>query len=301
MQNNVIKSKAAGLRLLPILVGLAGILISVAAWQALRNNQKARIDAETRLEADRLGRELVARLDARALVLRRMALRWREGHRLSFADLGTEAVFYEKAMPGFQAIGWTSPEGKVAWATPLAGNETLVGSDVTVERFRREAWEASRRDGKLAATPVVDLAGDTKGFLLFYPIFAGEGFYGHMTASFTVSGLVDSILPPALTADHDFSINDGGREIYFRGDAARADEAKWAAEIPVGMYGAWWRIKAWPNAAHLAASVSWLPAVALLLGLMLTLCMVLLARSEAPSTEPVAATRPPALHEEPAI
>lgn len=128
VQNTDTKPKASGILRLTSspsffrgAVAIAGIALSVVGWQSLKRHQRTLVAEETRLQAEHFGREIVARLDARALALRRMALRWRESPRVYYTDLSNEAMFYEGAMPGYRAIGWVDPSGRSPGSLPSSG------------------------------------------------------------------------------------------------------------------------------------------------------------------------------------
>jgi diguanylate cyclase (GGDEF)-like protein len=161
---------------------------------------------------------------------------------------------------------------------PLAGNERLLGLDVTTQPANLHAAEVSR-DSNLPAmsgafTLIQFTAPTVEGITLRLPVYSPgdvpasleerrERFVGTLGVSFRVAALIDLALPDEVGRDMEVRVSDvtdgADQPLYFSGDLARwarPERFVWREDVRYG--GRTWRLELRPVAAW-ASGTQWLP------------------------------------------
>jgi len=233
-----------------ILVGLAGMLalaLTLAAWQAVRQQEAddARVRFELRVEemVDALrGRmldyEQVLRGVAGLFVVRRVdAATWR-----TYAD----TLQLQTSYPGMQALGFAQRRDKSAVVRFVEPDDEVnrrsIGYDMASEERRRAAMERAINDRAAILTAPVTLRQETgsQAGVLLYLAVPGQGFvYGAFRAGDFLRATLGE--PPGLSL-RVTDITGGANELLFD-DGSPRDNARFQKRSTVALRGRLWQLE----------------------------------------------------------
>ena len=116
--------------LLPSIVGLTTVLAVLILWQRLLTEQRAKIQAATKAQASFVKNKMESELNARILLLDRLAPRWQVRVQPGDEDKESDAALMMSGYGPYQAIEWVDSTFHVRRVAPERGNETEVGTDL---------------------------------------------------------------------------------------------------------------------------------------------------------------------------
>ena len=215
-------------------------------------------------------------------------------------ELGNTVELFEFDAGGRRVKAETRPDYfPVSYAEPLAGNESVIGFDVSTEATRWAAMERARDAGELVTTGRLRLLqepSDQFGIQAFVPIYRGDAAHdtlparrdnlqGFVIAIFRVRDLVELSLVGLKPALMDVWLADesaapGERLLYqhqSRPGPQREPSGRepltrtpftWTTTFDVG--GRLWSFHASPTRGFFTVHHTWLPWVVLSIGLLLT-------------------------------
>lgn len=192
----------------------------------------------------------------------------------------------------------------VTFVTPLIGNETALGFDVSSNLKRLKTLEKSRDTGQALASSSISLVQDSgkeRGFLAFLPIYRGEsanvserqnnllgfvlGVY-RIKDIFTSSALSNKAIGIQMTLVDKTSR--AGPEILYRHqsriNSAIDDNLTYRKDLPA-IWGRKWCLMARPTVTYIESRRSILPQLIFIVGLGLTLLMMWYIRTNTQRTE----------------
>lgn len=228
---------------LPILVGLALLVVTFFIWRTLRRQEHAFIG---KLESGAIKNEVAAQMNARIQALVRIAKLWENGNRPQQGEWEYETSLDVEDLTGYQAITWIDPSLTVRWIVPTAGNEHMRGVNLGGEERSRTALEEARNKRRVTVTRSIKLMRGDEGLVVYVPIFDGERFEGFIGGAFRAQTLFDSILGQNIAPGYAVAIFDDEGEIYSRADAGRRYEKEWGQDFEVAAHGTKFRGRVWP-------------------------------------------------------
>jgi diguanylate cyclase (GGDEF)-like protein len=253
----------------PLVLGAALVAGAIAMTVAAHGEQRALLRARTREEAVASAALVVEAVDERRLALQRLARRWQRYGPLAEADWRFEARLMLDRDVGVEAVAWLERDGRLRW---IEAGRGVTGSDRVIRGAAPRRWGEVRRD-RAWVSEAIDLASGGKGFLLAVPIADVTEAGGVLLAAFRCDQLLGAVLDARHVA-RGYGIDvfaepqsvrlfqrpiDGGR---------RSGEAR-GVVFPLGDRR--WRLEAWPGAVVRGETLSPLPAVGLVGGLLVAL------------------------------
>lgn len=266
---------------LPLLILIAGTLLSILLWRSLVNHEHRNIRAETAKEAAAVRTVIGRRMQVRIQSLEQLA------NRIAFhggPDIplwNAEVALLEKHLPGFAAVEWLDPSRRVIIVAPEAGNERTVGTLNGGGNTKQiESFEQARQSRQTVVSEVTQLRDGRIGFTVRVPAFKNHDFLGEVTGIFKATDIFDAIVNSLETQEsalrgYSFSIWNGGREVYAHVQNSRQLEDQWSQTLPFHIQRTAWTLKVWPSVELFKRARTPLPEVALFGGLVTTLLLAL--------------------------
>lgn len=167
---------------LPLLVGtLLSVLVVLLGWH-LKENQSDSIKTLTHERAVNFMDDIKRDLDSRVPALQRIVNRWEIRGGTPKREFESDANYYVRDLPGFQAIEWVDQDFIVRWVVPRFENEAALGLDLGFEETRRLALERAKAGRVPVMSPPVDLVQGGMGILIYFPIYVAQEFKGFVLA-----------------------------------------------------------------------------------------------------------------------
>jgi signal transduction histidine kinase len=204
-----------------------------------------------------------------------MARRWEHRGQRSQHEWEAEAELTAGHLPGYQAIAWIDPWFFLRWVTPLESDETTEELNLAFAERRRAIIDAVRNRREVTVTRALEILPDALGFFIYVPIFREEHFQGVIAGAVGIQELFDTILPEALTPDYGIIVSEGNDELYRYMHTQQQPEHQETYETSLELYGVTWRLQVWPETKMIVGARSFLPEIALSVGIILaTLLMI---------------------------
>ena len=255
--------------LLPAIVGLTTALAALILWQRLLTEQRATIQAATKTQTLFVKNKLESELNARILLLNRLAGRW-QARVLSGGDKDNEpdAELLISGDGGCQAVEWVDPAFRVLSVASEKWNETDVGTDLGADARWRVPLQRAQDSGRVMVTGPEDLKGGGRGLLVVVPVFGENKLMGFLVGEFRYQQLFHSILQDG-EQNYGVAVYDGEEEIYGRSESDPRHLEMWAQETAIQLRELTWRARVWPKSETLGNARSSLPNVAFLGGILM--------------------------------
>jgi len=192
----------------------------------------------------------------------------------------------------------------VSFVTPMVGNETALGFDLSSNLIRLKTLEKSKNSGDALATSSISLVQDTdnqKGFLAFLPIYRGgssnvserkENLLGFVLGVYRIKDIFTSSALSNKAIGVQMTLVDKtprtGPEILYRHqsrlNSAIDDTLTYRKDLPA-IWGRKWCLMARPTVAYIESRRSVLPQTIFVIGLGLTLLIMWYIRMNLHRTE----------------
>ena len=253
--------------LLPAILGLTTALAALILWQRLLTEQSATIQAVTKSQTLFFKNKLESELNARILLLNRLAGR-SQARVLSGDEVNeSDAALLISDGGGFQAVEWIDPAFHVRSVASEGWNEVEAGTDLGADARWREPLQHAEDSGRVTVTRSVDLQGGGRGLLVFVPVFGEDKLVGFLLGVFRYEQLFHSILQD-VGQNYGVVVYDGEEEIYGRSVSDPRAET-WAQETDVQFRELTWRVRAWPKPETLSNARSSLPNIVFFGGILM--------------------------------
>src|SRR5713101_4679507 len=254
--------------LLQSILSLTKVLAALVLWQRLLTEQRANIQAATKAQTLFVKNKMESELNARILLLNRLAGRWQARVLSGDEDNESDAALLISGYGGCQAIEWVDPTFHVRWVASEGWNEADVGTDLGADARWRVPLKRAEDSGRVMVTRPVDLQGGGRGLLVFVPVFAENKLVGILLGVFRYQELFYSILQD-VGQNYWVAVYDGDEEIYGRSGSDPRRAEVWAQETDIEFRELTWRARVWPRPETLANARSSLPNIAFLGGILM--------------------------------
>jgi signal transduction histidine kinase len=254
--------------LLPAILGVTTVLAALILWQRLLNEQRVTIQAATKAQTLFVKNKLESELNARILLLNRLAGRWQARVLSGDEDDESDAALLISGYGGCQAIEGVDPTYHVRWVASESWNEADVGTDLGADTRWRELLQRGEDSGRVMVTRPVDLRGGGRGVLVFVPVFAENKLMGFLVGVFRYQELFYSILQD-VGQRYWVAVYDGDEEIYGSSGSGLRGAEVLSQETDIEFRQLTWRARVWPKPETLASERSSLPNVAFLGGILM--------------------------------
>jgi len=128
-------------------VAIVSVVLSVAAWHGLQQQDRARLDQQVRTRAERHATVWEEEVHHRVRALERMAARWENHGGTPRDEWEADAGQYARDFPDQQALLWIDPDHVVAWGVTPPVHRHIIAVDVGEDDATRRALETLRRQG----------------------------------------------------------------------------------------------------------------------------------------------------------
>ena len=209
-------------RWLPVAVSAASATASFVLYFALDAKQNAeivRMSSASRAESaeSSQGQRSHGSPVAEIRTLVRMAARWEvAGGRSQDATWQTDADHYNRDFPEItKAIErWIDTSHRLRWITPLAGNESKLGTDLLNEERRAAAAAQAERERQPVITRAVTLFHGGVGYIIYVPVSVNGQPDGVLAAVFEAEPLFSRYLPVGVATGQAIRISDGSLTVF---------------------------------------------------------------------------------------
>lgn len=260
---------------LPFLVGFVVLLTTLWLWRALSVHEDRQITRMVKNEAINVRNALTAHVQSRVLALVRMARRWeRRGHP-SQREWEAEAELTLGHFPGYHALAWVDPWFFLRWTTALENEAAEQEFNLAFAEQRRAVMEAVRNHQEVMVTHSLEILPDVRGFFIYVPIFQGEHFHGIIAGAIGFQELFDTLLHGAFAPGYGIMIWDGAEELYQYPQTDPHFEQQPVYETKLDLYGVTWLLRVWPETVAVDGALSFLPEIALGVGLILSILLTI--------------------------
>jgi signal transduction histidine kinase len=269
--------EAGSLLWLPGMVGVCVITGTLMLWRVAEAQEISHIDRTVSSKTDIVKDHIQDQTTARVLALVRMANRWGTKGRPARAEWESDANLYLEHYTGLSSIRWINPSLKTQWS--VSKKEDLFGLDGVIghesDMYRALIDLGTKREAViLRSSPA---AGGKRALTASVPIsHDGKGFEGFISGTFNANELFDSVLLHEVKDDYSVAVYNGDDELYRHSGKTFEENSRWARELSVGLYGADWRVRVWPESGFLNSLKSPLPNVVLAAGLSASFLLALL-------------------------
>jgi signal transduction histidine kinase/CheY-like chemotaxis protein len=254
--------------LLPTAFFLIAFVVALTLWQLLVSHRREEIRGVTNEQVSFVKAKLESELRARILPLERLAER-DSGHAAADdSKIESDANLVMSAYPAYQAIEWVDPNYRVRWVTPLGGNEKGAGADLSGDEREREAFQAAQKSGETVGSRPVNLPQGGRGLIVCVPVYDQKRLAGFLVGVFRYKDLIASLLHD-VAEGYWVSLYDGDEEIYNGGSQPTPQDAEWTETAGVHFQQLTWRAEVWPKPATRSYTLSLLPRVAFIGGILM--------------------------------
>ena len=245
-------------RWLPIVVGIAIVGTTVCLWQSLVIDQRAQTKRTVEAKTAFLKKEMELQVQAHIAALERMAKRWSLQGMKDELERRSDAAMIVRDYKGLEVIYSVDRSNHIGWTTSQ-DNNFYPGMDPAFDEGNRVALEVARSTGRVAVSPLIQIATGGKVFLVLVPISGSDNFGGYVGGLFHFQHLLDTVLPEELITGYGIVISEGDDEIYRRNESNNQAATEWADTENLSLTGMKWRISVSPEKetlAELRSSVS---------------------------------------------
>ncbi len=255
----------------PFMIGLPGLLITLALWQVTLHGQRLHVRTVVQQKAEALRDATAARLTERVDALVRIARRWELSGQPPERAWRADAALHHTQAPEYRAVVWTDAGGNIRWAEPMADNAGMVGMGVGLSPVRRVAFERARASGQPVITPTIPLKVGGHGFLIMVPVWHEGRFEG------VIAGVVDSdrffaqVLPAG--ADFGLHVSEGDAPVFSNRIALVPSSNTYASTLVPVSAGTSWHVRVVPGPAVFEKQLTLLPFAVLGAGITVSLLL----------------------------
>ncbi|MBI5827919.1 MAG: GAF domain-containing protein [Deltaproteobacteria bacterium] len=247
---------------LPVLIGFAAVVITVALYQALSAREKAAIEHTVKLKAEANRDEIRDYMDSLVLALERMAGRWDRSGRPARALWENDATLYIRHYSGFEAIEWVDASLRERWVVTSGGKRR---SEPGIVKQIEEDLRKYVAPGKARVSYAVEPRPGVKGLAVSVPLFRGKASDGFIVGVLRSGDTLEPLLRDLLDEGFSVEVSSGGNELYRH---AKSGPGKgFSHETGFALYNTPWTVRIWPNQEYLDGAWSALPGVVLGMGL----------------------------------
>lgn len=266
-------------RWLPLLVGLAVVVASLALWRALVLREEEQMVRNAALEARNLGNAIESALHGKVLTLGRFAARWSDDGGRSERQFRRESGRILRDLGGFEALTWVDASLFNRWVEPARVAEKAEGRPLPLEPRRAEAIEQARRTSAPAVSRTVELMhGAGKGLLAFVPVERNGAPDGYLLGVFQLERFISGVLEQQGSHGYSVSLYDQRALIWEHAVPGTRKIGKRTRAVTVDLEGTKLTLAVTPGPEVVDAERSPLPTVVLAAGFAFAILLALALR-----------------------
>ncbi|MCB1645942.1 MAG: response regulator, partial [Pseudomonadales bacterium] len=270
--------------LMPLLVGVFGIIIVVAMGLSYRHDENASVRLETNITAEQVRLRLESCVDARVALATAVAdPSWNDSRTVIDEWPGRVAALFP-ILPGIQALNYIDNDWVIRQVYPEESNRSALNKDLHdhISPSVTEALGAAEVSTGVVRTEPVDLLQAGKGIVLYYKFRSEDGTpLGYVNVVFRLQTLMNTCLYEENIRDRfRYHITErDGSVAYWQGDESVDDHWSGKAVLPVRAVDKTWQLHFAMTPAYLASHRSGISMVMIAAGAVLVIILSLVLRA----------------------
>lgn len=205
--------------------------------------------------------------------LERMRNRWVARQGTPFEDWQLDAANYVRDNEGLRAVEWVDNQYIVRWVEPIEGNREALGLDLSFESKRKQALDLAKQNRHYTLTKPIDLVQGGKGFLSYFPIYQNEQFQGFILGVFDIDLLIQNLLPANFMSAFNIAVYAEQELVFENSDKHLAFDPLTGYISEFSFQGIAWQLCVWPKQPQQSGYYSYVPLVALVVGLSISVLL----------------------------
>ncbi|QYM80044.1 PAS domain S-box protein [Horticoccus luteus] len=266
---------------LPIPAAAVALSLTVVLWLALRERETVYLSTNTQIAVNNLAAALDAEFDRDARAVERIARNWDFTHDNAPGTLPGDTAADAAAMVHesngiCQSVSWIDVSLKTRAVIPLAGNEEKASLDHSLDPVRRAAANAARKSGAPAISGSLTVSADGPGFAIYAPVIVDNQLLGYIVGEFAYQPLfqrLDRLFD--LRTAYRLQAEIAGRLVYGRDLASDVKNGPFAIDAVFNIADRRVRLTLDPKPEQLQRTRRFLPELALLAGIGISLLLAL--------------------------
>jgi|GEM_PF-1244344 len=252
---------------IPLMVGVAGIGLTLTLWVALNADQSRRIRRQAQFETAHVQQLVQDRLAQEVYRFAQLSEKWPTNTPEQMTlDIGS----YVGQMPGCLGVARLDPAGRVTWV------ESQYAQPQTLATFgAEEALTGANRKGQSAVIRPPRSHWRGNRVLLLYAPHRPNINAGGLVAVLRLDGLFDTLINANLATGYAVTVTEGSEPVFSRFASDREYHDQWGQTLPIVFRGIDWKLSLWPTHEALARESLSLPKLSLLIGLVMTALLAL--------------------------
>jgi signal transduction histidine kinase len=201
-----------------------------------------------------------------------LARRWQQAGQPDPLGRRVEADPYLKEFPDYKAVGWLDAQEQVRWSLKLDLKGELPPVRSVQDHRLHDALRAASESGNAVLAHVIAPDGERHliAYVPIHPVGHSVGFvFGVYRAD-----ILRRIVEDHLGLGYAIAVFEENEEL-FRSEPATEKPWPFWEETAFDLYGIWWRVQVWPRPELLGQTISQLPRVVLVAGLLLSTLLAL--------------------------
>ena len=264
---------------MPFVIG--SLTLSLIFWIGLRDSEMANLDAKTAVAADQIATSVKSLVDQQMNLLDRMARNGADNPDTNLVAWQTDAaaLFDDSKEFGCESISLidvVDSRFSTRWVYPTQGATSAIGFDHASEPRRREAIETAKAKNGPELTSLPEAIGKKKGFgfVIYSPIGRSGSPSHYAAAEFIYARFFASIYKQLkLGPNFELVATIGRTEVYRSTLTEKASKASLHEKVYPNLFDQRVRLGLTPTEEMLVANKRYLPEIALVGGLAITLLL----------------------------
>jgi signal transduction histidine kinase/CheY-like chemotaxis protein len=256
---------------LSLVAGGLGLLLTFGLWQATLRAERLHVRKVVQERAEGAREAAASRLAERIRALQLIARRWDASGQPSEAAWRADAELHRAHSVDYETMIWADAEGVIRWIEPVAGRESLVGTQAAnTTPERRDAFLRARA-GRLSVTATGPMRSGGRGIVVVVPVHDHGRFDGVLAAVVRADRFFPGLMP--RSDDVQLEVTAGDQPLFVSPVPARLASASFAS-TPVAVAGTNWQLRMLPGGRLFDQQRSALPMAVLGAGITVSLLLM---------------------------
>ncbi len=258
--------------------------LGLAFWRPLQKEEISHEHYVATIFARSVQTELLEEIQSDMLEQVQLARQWGLDEKLSGSQWDAQAKLFIAHHPGHLAMLWVDPSYRVRFLFRVPKSDAYRNTLAAIEAPVRGVLEdlALRREQNAILAPAFRLRNGNIGRRVIVPIYRSRTILGFLVTVIDEGEVIDSILAGHVGLGYAITVLEDNDEIYRTPGSNPENEKSWAQDVELGLPGARWRVRVWPEAKLSQTMHSKLPLLLLIMGTVIGLLLFVsvdLARS----------------------
>ncbi len=245
----------------PVLLLLLGLVAGVWSHFTLSAAEVAAIHQLTRAETSAATSQLSAHIQSRVQTLERLVARHARTRQVYRPTFEADALGCVRDFPDVCEISWTDATGAMRMVFPEEGNTHLRDIRPWDDPVQKQTWQEAVQRATLRTSRVFDLRQGGRGIVAISPLIGSEGNRGTVSAALRVPALCQTGLAN-FSAGFALRVKCGGSSEFENLAVSKEVWKQWSQTSKVSLPGPSWELSVTPTPEHIAKSLTWMPLLA---------------------------------------